>query len=82
MENEIKTCQRGFHIYEDIEDSHGAIISIKESSTMDGHVWIFCKETEKTKEQRLINPSPYLSIDQAKQVIQGLQKFIDVYQEN
>lgn len=66
---------RGFAVYKEIKDTRGNEITIQESSNADEDcVWVFCKRDGK-------DDTPHLNIEQAKQVIEALQEFIDEYED-
>ena len=65
--------ERGFEDFIEFRDSYNSKIVIRESSAVgEPHVWIFCKDNPNIPE-----PSPYLNVEQAKKVIDGLLAFID-----
>ena len=70
----MKTDERGFILYEDLTDSYGARVSVKESSNASGHhVWIFVEGGGVDNN----NGSAHLDINQAKSIRDALSKFID-----
>jgi hypothetical protein len=70
----VKKTSRGFKIYSEFTDSYGSKIRIQESSNAEKTcVWIFCNNDT----GHFSDPTPHLTVAQAKQVIKGLQAFIE-----
>lgn len=70
----MRKTQRGFGIYSEFTDSYGSRIKIQESSSAEKKCcWIFCDNDPNVFK----NPSPHLTVAQAKRVIAGLKKWIE-----
>jgi hypothetical protein len=69
-----RKTNRGFRIYCDFADSYGNQVRVQESSSAEKYcAWIFC---HKGPSSNMDEPSPHLTISQAKRVIRALEKFI------
>ena len=67
--------QRGFGIYGELTDLYGSTIRIQESSlATDNAVWIFATNPDNA------DPSPHLSVEQAREVVKALEEFINDYE--
>lgn len=71
-EEEFNFTDRGFRIFAEIKDSYRSKIRIQESSNASYYAcWIFCER------EGADNPSPHLSVNDAKEVIKALQEFVN-----
>ena len=69
----MKTDERGFNIYDELEDTYGARIKIKHSSTWGmGHGWIFVEGGSITDNKGSI----HMDIDIAKKIIAALKIYV------
>jgi hypothetical protein len=74
MAKEIEKTDRGFSVYGKVTDSKGSEVAVQESSAVGRPcVWIFARHPSPDYE----NPSPHLTVENAKDLIQILQEFID-----
>ncbi len=66
-----KKTPRGFDLFAEFRDSHGTRIRVQESSAVGPmRCWVFAKSPT------LENPAPLLTVEQAQQLVDGLQTFI------
>jgi hypothetical protein len=73
----IKRTERGFAVYASVKDSNGCEVRVQHSSADPlTFAYIFCTPPEWLR-HTYKNPSPHLTVAQAKRVIAGLQKFVD-----
>lgn len=73
---ELKKTNRGFTIYGEVPDSRGCIVRVQQSSAWGmEHAWIFTDDPNGVYTDG--KPSPHLTKDQAKLVIEALQRFVD-----
>ncbi len=71
MKKTFEVTDRGFKIYGQLEDEHGALIVVNESSEVGRpRIWLSACGGE------LKNPKPYLNVEQAKNLIQILEDFV------
>jgi hypothetical protein len=76
MEESVKTTERGFMVYGEIEDSRGCVVRVQESSIIgEPHVWIFVDDPNGVYTHG--KPSPHLTREQAIKVVTALHRFID-----
>jgi hypothetical protein len=72
----MKRTPRGFGIYTQFRDSCGSEVRVQESSSAEGpHIWIFCKN-EDPMWNKGTEPSPHLTVAQARRVRDALDRFI------
>lgn len=68
------TNDRGFYSYAELEDSYGASVKVLESSSASGpHCWIMCYGGG----IRNNDGSAHLTPEQAREVVAGLQMWLD-----
>ena len=73
MTTKRKFTPRGFEDFATFVDSHENNIVVRESSEIgDPRVWVFCHPVG----SRLDEDTPYLSVDQARELARGLLKFV------
>lgn len=65
---------RGFEDFAQLIDSHGNQVTVRESSTLDGHVHLFCHRLDAGV---YAATSPYLNAEQAREVACGLTTFAE-----
>lgn len=96
-EHKGRVTGRGFRDYACIVDNRGTQITVRESSSADGHcVWIFCKNADGSDAQigfpwrpwkpgetgeHLVTAGPHMGRREAKLLIEALQRFLDDGQE-
>ena len=73
MADKFERDHRGFKIYGMVTDSYESEIQVKESSGVGRpKVWVFAYNDP----ERMKNPSPHLTVEQAKELIKVLEEFI------
>ncbi|MCT9932427.1 hypothetical protein N5079_19690 [Planotetraspora sp. A-T 1434] len=73
---ERKYTPRGFRIYAEVTDRYGSRVSVQESSlATEDCVWIFAKN------DRDENPSPHLTVDNARVIRDALAEFLREWNE-
>lgn len=78
---------RGFAVYDEIADMYGGVVTVQESSNVEGGVWLFykCPNNEFLEQEHNVGrpreewrtiSSPHLSDEQAEQVIAALTEHL------
>ena len=71
---EVEVTQRGFGVYAELVDRYGSKVRVQHSSlATETCVWIFASDNPDPNYE---NPSPHLTVEQAKAIRDGLDGFI------